>query len=103
MCHENHVFHSEKRLYSSDTTFNHRLRPQTKIIEPVLFSQDSWDLDVMYPLVVSGAKSMESKLSLYAHSQLPGGIYWNAEPAVQKILSELEPSNDLCESILGLN
>ena len=35
--------------------------------------------------------------------QLPGGKYWDPEPSVKKVLAELKPSNDLCESILGLN
>ena len=34
----------------------------------------------------------------------PWGIYWNVEdPVVKKELTKLMPSNDLCESILGLN
>ena len=48
---------------------------------------------------------MKSKLSSYAQNQLPGGIYWDPEPKVnlKAILKELNPSNDFCESILGLN
>ncbi len=46
---------------------------------------------------------MEEKLASYAHTQLPGGIYWDPPPSIQKVLNNLEPSNDICESILGLN
>ena len=49
------------------------------------------------------AAAMQSKLSSYAQNYLPGGIYWDPEPKIKEILAELDPSNDLCESILGLN
>ena len=29
--------------------------------------------------------------------------YWDPEPETKEILRKLEPNNDLCESILGLN
>ena len=46
---------------------------------------------------------MKDKLCNYAHSMLPGGKYWEADPAIEAVLRQLKPSNDLCESILGLN
>ena len=46
---------------------------------------------------------MKKYVHNYAVNQLPGGIYWEPEDSVKKILSELDPSNDLCESLLGLN
>ena len=46
---------------------------------------------------------MKSKLSSYTRNYLLGGIYWDPEPEIKGILAELNPSNDLCESILGLN
>ena len=46
---------------------------------------------------------MKKKLYTYAKNQLPGGKYWDPEVCVRKVLAELKPSNDLCESILGLN
>lgn len=55
------------------------------------------------PTTGSGAISMKEKLCTYAQSNLPGGIYWETDEHVKKVLSELKPSNDLCESILGLN
>ena len=47
---------------------------------------------------------MKEKLCAYAQNNFPGRIYWDPpEPEVRKVLAELQPSNDLCESILGLN
>ncbi len=47
---------------------------------------------------------MKDKLCSYAADQLPGGCYWEPEDKEgEVILSELRPSNDVCESILGLN
>ena len=39
----------------------------------------------------------------YAKDQLPGGKNWDPPPNIAKILRQIEPSNDVCESILGLN
>ena len=46
---------------------------------------------------------MKEKLSDYAKAQLPNGKYWKPKPAVSAVLKTLKPSNDVCESILGLN
>ena len=46
---------------------------------------------------------MNEKLQYYAMKQLAGGIYWDSQPHIKEILSELDPSNDIWESILGLN
>lgn len=46
---------------------------------------------------------MKDKLCSYAADQLPGGIYWNPDKKVQDVLCQLQPSNDVCESILGIN
>ena len=62
------------------------------------------DTSVLYPMLVAGAAKMKEKLCTYAQQQLPGGRYWNPENlTIKKQLSTLTPSNDLCESILGLN
>lgn len=45
----------------------------------------------------------KKKLVAYAGSQLPGGKYWNPDPSVASVLKSLQPTNDICESILGLN
>ena len=46
---------------------------------------------------------MKEKLTSYAKDQLPGGCYWEPDKEVQDVLCKLSPSNDVCESILGLN
>lgn len=46
---------------------------------------------------------MKQKLCTYAKNQLPGWIYWDPNPKIKEILTKLPPTNDLCESILGLN
>ena len=56
-----------------------------------------------YPIIIAGVTAMERKLATYAQHQLPGGIYWDPEPKIKGNLCKLEPSNDICESILGLN
>jgi len=42
---------------------------------------------------------MKSKLCNYAKHQLPRGKYWSPKEEIKS----LKPSNDLCESILGLD
>ena len=46
---------------------------------------------------------MKLKLTEYARNQLPGGRYWEPEPAIKAVLRNLKPNNDVCKSILGLN
>lgn len=45
----------------------------------------------------------EGKICSYAADQLPGRRYWNPDKQVKDVLCQLQPSNDICESILGLN
>ena len=42
-------------------------------------------------------------MASYAKDQLPGGCYWQPSEQIKDVLRELKPSNDVCESILGLN
>ena len=95
-----HVF-SEAKLYSDDQKTNHRLRSST--IYDNLFDMCKDCTTTLYPLLINGADSMREKLCTYAHSQLPGGEYWDPEPQVKNLLCCIKPSNDVCESILGLN
>ena len=44
---------------------------------------------------------MKLKLSACAADELPGGRYWNADSQTKDVLRELQPSNDVCQSILG--
>ena len=68
-----------------------------------LFQKSETDSDSVAALLLSkGVSKMRDKLCSYAQDQLPGGRYWDADQQVKDILRELRPSNDLCESILGL-
>jgi hypothetical protein len=100
---EYRVFKSEALLYGDNKKFNHRVRFTSSLIQRYLFKKEIWDETHLYLLLVAGAKSMESKLNSYAKTQLPGGVYWDPEPEVKEIHRKLEPSNDISESILGLN
>ena len=94
-----HVFVSEKALHGDNPKLNHRHHSKSYVYKRVFET----DCESVFPLLTSGARKMREKLQKYAQIQLPGGIYWDPEPKVKAILTELKPSNDLCESILGLN
>ena len=96
------VFRSEQRLYGDDEKINHRLHSRAKVIHQRLFTADEFDQSVT-SIISIGAAAMNKKLQHYAMKQLPGGIYWDPQPHIKVILSEISPSNDVCESILGLN
>ena len=72
-------------------------------IEDRLFTEDEWDPTLLYPLLTVGAAEMKEKLCTYAKDQLPGGKFWDPEPAVEAVLKSIRLNNDVCESILGLN
>lgn len=67
-----------------------------------LFSVSASDAELI-EMLWNGAIQIREKLHTYASSQLPGGDYWDPEPSIKRELDRLKPSNDLCESILGLN
>ena len=97
------VFISEQRLYGSDKTTNHRIRDNNIMIYERLFRAEECDTSILHPLLKAGACNMRQKLTDYAKNRLPGGIYWEPPPAVEAILRDIKPNNDVCESILGLN
>ena len=90
-------------VYGDNKKLNHRCHVKSKCVHDHLFVFAEWDETLLYPIISNGAAAMQSKLSSYAQNYLPGGIYWDPEPKIKEILAELDPSNDLCESILGLN
>lgn len=100
---DHRVFVSEEQLYGSDKAINHRIREKNKEVYARLFKSDDWDNSILSPLLAAGAAKMEEKLSNYAKNYLPGGKYWQPDPAITRILRDLKPNNDICESILGLN
>ena len=96
------VFTSEPRLYSSSVKTNHRLKNQC--VWDFLFNADGSDFDEdFFSIMSAGAISMKEKLMAYASSHLPGGEFWEPDTDVRSVLSAIKPTNDLCESILGLN
>ena len=97
------MFVSEEQLYGNDKRCNHRLHSMYKPVKDVICKDNEWDLSLLYPLLATGALAVKEKLCTYAQAQLPGGKYWEPEPAVADVLKKLKPDNDLCESILGLN
>ena len=96
-----HVFLSEKRLYDPLSKANHRL--QSMAVYERLFELVEIYSDTLTSLLVRGASSIRKKLCSYAKDQLPGGLYWDADKKVKEVLDQLKPSNDVCESILGMN
>ena len=77
---------------------------KTLAVHKKLFEVQNSDCEALYQLIIAGATKMKDKLCTYAQTQLPGGKYWDPDnPNIRKQLAELKPSNDLCESILGLN
>ena len=46
---------------------------------------------------------MRCKLHVFAKDYLPSGKYWDPPDDIKGILQQIRPSNDICESILGLN
>ena len=95
---EHVVFPSEERLYSDPKVCWNRDRP----VWNRLFLKDDFDSTVLLKLS-AGATAMRAKLEEYASSQLPGGEYWDPDTRVKLVLLAISPTNDFCESILGLN
>ena len=95
------TFPSESRLYGNEKLVNHRLNSSE--IKKHLFTPDEWDTCLLYPILSTGAASMQDKLEKNAKDWLPGGCFWDSDHQTKVILQKLQHSNDLCESILGLN
>ena len=90
-------------MYGLDKRVNHRLHESSKVVYEQLFNDNYIDNKILYQLIVSAVAKMNEKLSSYAVNQLPGGKFWNPTPFIRKELSKLKPSNDIVESMLGLN
>lgn len=96
------VFKSENRLYENSKT-NHRLRACMSTITDHLFTIPESEMCALKEAVIIGVSAMLDKLCSYAQNQLPGGIYWEPEQSIKDVLSRLKPTNDVTESVLGLN
>ena len=65
--------------------------------------RDIYD-EYMLKLLQKVADAMAKKLADYKADQLPGGKFWNPDDeSLKKALQSLPPTNDVAESILGLN
>lgn len=103
-CHHE-VFISETRLYSGDLNHRkhkHKCTPFNCIQESLFFNLPK-DRTLLFSKVVAGAISMKEKLCVYAADFLPNGRYWNPDTNIAAVLKDLDPSNDLCKSMFGLN
>ena len=97
------VFTSESRLYGENKKINHRLHTNSKQVRACLYSHDDFDEKFTFPLIKKASQCMLDKLKAYKAEQLPGGKLWKPNQAVCNALGNIEPTNDLCEGILGLN
>ena len=97
------VFVSEQRLYSDEKATNHRLHAKTQYVHKNLFILQEGEKELLLPMISHGVAAMGTKLTNYAKNQLPGGKHWSPQAKIKATLESLNPSNDLCESILGLN
>ena len=97
------MFTSEPRLYGENKLVNHRQHIDYVPVRENLYTNDDFDEEITFPLIQSSAAEMAQKLKTYKADQLPGGRFWSPSTRVREMLMDLEPTNDACESILGLN
>ena len=97
------VFPSEPQLYGENRKLNHRIHQNSPRIRSRLYSHDDFDESCTFPLIKKASERMLDKLKTYKAEQLPGGKLWNPDQATRKALANTQPTNDLCEGILGLN
>ena len=97
------MFPSEPRLYGENRKLNHRIHQNSPQIRSRLYSHDDFDESCTFPLIKKASERMLDKLKNYKAEQLPGGKLWNPDTDTRKALAKIQPTNDLCEGILGLN
>jgi len=68
-----------------------------------LFAKNQSNHSLLLKCLSDGCSAMATKLANYAEDQLLGGKYWEPDADLEKVLSQVESNNDLCESIFGLN
>ena len=94
------VFTSKPRLYGENKLVNHR--QHNVPVREKLYTNDDCDEEITFPLIQSSAAEMAQKLKTYKADH-PGGRFWSPSTRMREMLMDLEPTNDACESILGLN
>ena len=100
---EMQVYKTERRLYDAKSNLNHRIKPKNLFVYQRLFVTDPTYDTLVLEKLAKGAASMRNKLKVYAKDYLPSGRYWSPPEHVANILRGIKPTNDICESILGLN
>ena len=96
-----HVFPSEPKLYNNSQT-NHRNNIKYKPVRIAIYTEHDFDQQVL-DLVQSAAIVMANKTHLYKADQLPGGKLWEPSESEKEVLCDIDPTNDVAESVLGLN
>ena len=94
---------SEPKLYNNKTSTNHRLHKNYIPVRKQLYQTQDFDEIYVITTVQVAAEAMAIKLSQYKADQLPGGRYWTPSDSTKTLLEKIEPTNDIGESILGLN
>ena len=99
------VFVSEPKIYTCDDkcTLNHRLHKNYQPVRTRIYETDSFDDSLVLPMVATAAVEMANKVRKYKADQLPGGKLWEPSTEIKEKLKDIDPTNDLCESVLGLN
>ena len=97
------VYKIKCRLYDAESKLNHQIKPKNLFVYQRLFIADPTNDTLVLEKLAKGAASMRNKLKVYAKDYLPSGRYWSPPEHVANILREIKPTNDICESILGLN
>ena len=97
------VFISEPKSYNNKTSTNHRLHKNYIPVRKQLYQTQDFDETYVITTVQVAAEAMAIKLSQYKADQLPRGRYWTPSDSTKTLLEKIEPTNDICESILGLN
>ena len=91
------VLQSEAKLYGPNRKTNHRYH------KAVYIRQIIRTRELIHPSYTYASLWSVQNLCTYAATQLPGGEYWEPEAPVRKLLLEIKPSNDYCESVLVLS
>ncbi len=94
-------FTTEPLLYGVNKAINHRLHTNYKDVRRHLYEEEGTDRVLTF--IQTGAAAMATKMKTYQADQLPGGRLWQPTGKVREVCSTLKPTNDACESALGLN
>ena len=72
---------------------NHHQHKNVKAVYSKLFTESGNESSIFFPMIVNNVASTRESCCHNAEKHLPGGEYWNPEPAVREVLMHLESSN----------